>query len=188
VRRTLSWIVACLAAATGSVVALTGPAAAAAPVGRVPIFSRHMGKYVSAELGFTGSLEGMLRGRSDTVGRWESFNIDFVPGSTVYQRIGSEARVSGDAYSNLNKSLVQAELNYPGGDDGMARAMGSPNDGYQTSEQFLITSVGGGWYTIKSRVTGKYWEAESGYANERDGMIRAAGSDPASWTTHFRFF
>ena len=178
---------ACLVAVTGSIVAVAVPAAAADPyVGIVAIRSRHMNKLVSAELGFTGSLEGMLRARADGIGRWETFTIDKVP-NTSYYLIASNARVSGDDYSNLNKSLIRAELNYPGGDDGMLRAMGSPNDGYQTAEQFQITSVGGGYVTIKNRSTGKYLKAESGYAGQRDGMIRAAGNDPASWTTHFRF-
>jgi hypothetical protein len=39
------------------------------------IWSTAARKYVSAELGWTGTSYGMLRARADVAGGWEQFNI-----------------------------------------------------------------------------------------------------------------
>ena len=71
------------------------------------IRSKRNGKWVSAELGYSGGRYAMLRARADSIGPWETFN----------------------GFSGLrntkNGKYVSAELGYGGGLYGMLRARAS---------------------------------------------------------------
>jgi hypothetical protein len=73
------------------------------------------GKWVSAELQYTGALYGMLRARATSIGPWETFNG------------GSGLR------NKANWKFVSAELQYTGIRYGMLRARA---DRYGPWEQF----------------------------------------------------
>ncbi len=73
--------------------------------------SAYNGKYVSAELGWTGDRKGLLRARSDTIGPWEQFQINFINN-------GNDVALK----SMANKLYVSAELGWTGTSKGELRA------------------------------------------------------------------
>jgi hypothetical protein len=75
----------------------------------VSIRSRANGRYLSAELGYSGGSNGMLRARAWVAGPWERYTVC---------RAGDIANIASQA----NKRYVSAELGYGGGNNGMLRA------------------------------------------------------------------
>jgi hypothetical protein len=71
----------------------------------VAIRSLANGKWVAAELQYTGALYGMLRARADRIGPWETF-----------------AAINGGLRNQDNWKFVSAELQYTGIRYGMLRA------------------------------------------------------------------
>jgi hypothetical protein len=75
----------------------------------ITLRSEANGLYVTAELGYTGTdngmpIAGMLRARATSVGPWEEFQTD------------------NEALKAANYTYVSAELSYTGTDYGMLRA------------------------------------------------------------------
>jgi hypothetical protein len=84
------------------------------------------GRFVSAELSYSGAYYGMLRARASTVGGWEQFQLIPLGESWFWLK-------------NLgNGLLVSAELAYTGSDYGMLRARTDPNGFVGGWEQFGI--------------------------------------------------
>jgi hypothetical protein len=67
------------------------------------------GKYVTAEISWTGSREGLLRARADAIGPWERFRIGY-------------GTVGTPIYSLAANRYVTAEVNWTGTSQGSLRA------------------------------------------------------------------
>lgn len=124
----------------------------------ISLRSQANGKYVSAELGYTGDQNGMLRARADALGPWEKFDLCRNNQNGLYS-IRSEA----------NGNYVSAELGYTGDQYGELRVRSGAIGGW---EQFRIERSGSG-YTIRSATSGQYVSAEVGYGGDQYGMLRA---------------
>ncbi len=85
------------------------------------INSPYYGRYVTAELGYTGNNYGMLRARSTTAGPWEEFNTSSSPCGVCSMTIVSRA----------NSRLVSAELAFTGANNGMLRARATAVGAYE---------------------------------------------------------
>ncbi|MER5730754.1 RICIN domain-containing protein [Streptomyces sp. NPDC002138] len=116
------------------------------------------GKYVSAELGYTGDQNAMLRARAGGVGPWEQFALCRNNKNGLYS-----------IRSAANGNYVTAELGYTGGQYGELRARSGAIGAW---EQFTIERSGSG-YTIRSAANGQYVSAEVGYGGDQSGMLRA---------------
>ena len=75
------------------------------------IMSEANGRWVSAEVSYTGSYTGMLRARATSVGPWEKFKIFRINGMGAYY-----------FKSTANNRYVSAEYGYTGVDHAMLRA------------------------------------------------------------------
>jgi hypothetical protein len=121
-------------------------------------------KYVSAELGYGGSLYGMLRARASSPGPWETFRIC----------------TDGTAHwfnSQANSRYVSAELGRTGTDYGMLRARATRVGNW---ERFEFGRYGN-YVTIKSLANNRYVSAELGYGGIRAGMLRARATKIGPW-------
>jgi hypothetical protein len=162
------WWYAALAVA----LALTTLTARAAPSRAQPwsgctshnYFGAANGKYVSAELGYGGSLYGMLRARASSPGPWETFTI-CSDGTAEWIR------------SQANGRYVSAELGRTGVDKGMLRARATAVGPW---ERFEIGRFGN-YRTLKSVHNGRYVSAELGYGGVRAGMLRARATSVGPW-------
>ncbi len=128
-------------------------------------------KYVSAELGYTGSYYGMLRSRASEPGPWENYTIcGYWDGFTHVDYIINEA----------NGRYVSAELGYTGGDYGMLRARATSLGPW---EKFDIVRYGpnGNMYYIRSKANGRYVSVELGYTGIKYAMLRARATSIGSW-------
>ncbi|MEU9448693.1 hypothetical protein [Streptomyces sp. NPDC048277] len=130
------------------------------------IHSVNSGKYVSAELGYSGDDYGMLRARADAIGPWEQFDICRNDVTNTYA-----------IRSSNSGKYVSAELGYSGDDYGMLRARA---DGIGPWEQFTFEPTGSG-YAIRSSSNGKYVSAELGYTGDQYGMLRARADGIGPW-------
>ncbi|MGW0857962.1 trypsin-like serine protease [Streptomyces sp. NPDC002690] len=139
----------------------------AARVARWSLKSRVNSKYVSTELNYTGSNEGMLRARNDTRGGWEEF--------TLHTR---DAGTSVELRSEANGLFVGTEINYTGDAEGMLRARSASPAGW---EQFTLVPQGGQDYALKSTASGKYVSVENNYTGDNQGMVRARSESVATW-------
>jgi hypothetical protein len=132
---------------------------------------------VSAEIGYTGSLYGMLRARASSVGPWEKFDILDLGYPTV-------------AIRGVNGLYVSAEVGYSRTDPlyGMLRARAStigPWEQYKLGDSFQYGS-GDVKYTIKA-VNGLYVSTELGYTGNEYAMLRARASSAGPWEQYFWF-
>ena len=159
-------------AALAVALALTTLIAPAAPTRAAPwsgctiynYFGASNAKYVSAELGYGGNLNGMLRARASLPGPWETFRIC----------------TDGTAHwfnSQANGKYVSAELGRTGTDHGMLRARASSVGPW---ERFEIGRYGN-YDTIKSLANNRYVSAERGYGGVRAGMLRARATTVGPW-------
>ena len=159
-------------AALAVALALTTLVVPAAPSKAVPwsgctiynYFGASNGKYVSAELGYGGNLNGMLRARASSPGPWETFRIC----------------TDGTAHwfnSQANGKYVSAELGRTGTDHGMLRARATSVGPW---ERFVIGRYGN-YVTIKSLANNRYVSAELGYGGVRAGMLRARATTVGPW-------
>jgi hypothetical protein len=139
--------------------------AAAACFGNVTITSLGNGRLVSAELGYTGANNGMLRARATAVGPWEVYTVCFNGSATTIQ-------------SQANGRFVSAELGYSGANNGMLRARATVVGPW---EKFSIDSCGGNCVTIHSTANNRFTSAELGYSGANNGMLRARATVVGPW-------
>ncbi|WP_283136608.1 fascin domain-containing protein [Rhizohabitans arisaemae] len=123
------------------------------------------GRFVSAELGYTGADEGMLRARAGQKGTWERFTICF---DGVNSTIRSQA----------NGRYVSAELSYGGADNGMLRARATVVGSW---ERFSFESCGDRCTVIRSTANGRLVSAELRYAGADYAMLRARATAVGEW-------
>ncbi len=143
-------------------------AARPAPGSTVTIRSLANGKYVSAELGYTGGAYGILRARASAVGGWEKF------------------RVSGDCQSSTgcgilslaNSRYVSAELSYSGAWNGVLRARAGSIGGW---ERFRVSGDCASSCAIRSAANSKWVSAELNYTGSGSAMLRARASSVGGW-------
>ncbi|MEU8379100.1 hypothetical protein [Streptosporangium sp. NPDC048865] len=134
------------------------------PCGDVMIRSRANNQFVSAEVGYTGNVSGMLRARSGGAGHWERFSLCSRDGfDTLY------------SYGAMN--YVSAELYHTNADYGMLRARSNSVGPW---EKFDIT-CGKSDCTIRSLANGKYVGAELYYPGTNYGMLRARSDSAGPW-------
>jgi hypothetical protein len=135
------------------------------------------GPFVSAEVGYTGEDNGMLRARSVSVGPWELFKV--CPTVDGFYTIKSE-------YNNL---LVSAEFGYTGPRFGMLRAR-TPENQAGPWEKFAV-STDHAYPTLVNiespsspQLMGSTMvSAEFGYTGKDNGMLRVRGQTliPGDW-------
>lgn len=143
--------------------AVRGPhAAGCSPI---TIRSKANGRYVSAELGYTGDSYGELRARATVVGPWERFAV--CPNGRDWA-----------IYSVANRHWVSAELGYPGAKYGMLRARAATIGPW---ERFSFNFCGPDCVAIRSTANGRYVSAELGYTGPSYGMLRARATTVAAW-------
>lgn len=154
-----------LAMCAVSVVAaiVPGSAAQAADCSIVALYSKAAGRYVSAELGYTGSDYGMLRARATSIGEWERFELCWGRGT---QQADFTLR------SLANWRYVSAELAYTGSRYAMLRARASSYDSWE------IFNGASGW---RSKANWKLVSAELGNTGGYYGMLRARASTAGPW-------
>ena len=166
VRRTIARLVAVSVVICGGIVGVVaGPAAPAQALECYDgwLKSEANGKYVSAELNYTGAGYGELRARANSVGPWERFEFCWGTNQTAFNL---------SIRSLANGKWVSAELNYTGALYGMLRARA---DSIGPWESFY------GGNEIQSRVTWKWVSAELQYTGIRYGMLRARANSPGPW-------
>jgi hypothetical protein len=134
----------------------------------VPLADNH---YVTAELGYTGALYGMLRSRASNPGPWENFKI-------CYRYEGANKVVY--LLNERNRRYVSAEVTYQGIDYGMLRARATAVNSY---EKFTIARWGPNpnMYTIQSQRNHRYVSVELGYGGLRHAMLRARATSIGPW-------
>jgi hypothetical protein len=121
------------------------------------------GKYVSAELHYTGAGYGELRARSNSVGSWERFEFCWnVNNNPLELAIRSLA----------NGKWVAAELQYTGALYGMLRARSASIGPWETYN---------GGSGLRSKANWKFVSAELQYTGIRYGMLRARANSYGPW-------
>ena len=189
VRRLVSLIALTLTSVTTSVV-VAAPAATAEPFvacfegDSMALRNRSSWNFVTAELGYTGDEFTMLRARATSAGPWERWTLCRLTRTSKWYFLVNQAMDADQWY----EGVVWADVNAPGAMDGMLRANGFyTTDGISTAEQFEKVMVGN-YLTLKSRTTGKFVIAETGYPGGHDGMLRAASATNSSYRTHFEIY
>jgi hypothetical protein len=129
--------------------------------------SRANGRYVSAEIDYSGGYNGMLRARATAVLPWERY--------TVCRTSSTGATL---IFSPANRRYVSAELGYSGGYNGMLRARATVAGSW---EVFITSAASGGGLWIRSRANGRYVSAELGYGGGYNGMLRARATAVLPW-------
>jgi len=123
-------------------------------------------RYVSAELGFAGALNGLLRARATSVGTWEQFQC-------VAEGAGRWA-----IKSKANGRFVSAELGYSAGRYGMLRARATAVGVWETYSFVPVNSCG--CYAVRG-ANAKFVSAELGYPGSTYGVLRARSSGVGPW-------
>lgn len=121
------------------------------------------GKYVAAELNYTGAGYAELRARSNTVGPWERFELCWnVNNNPLELAIRSLA----------NGRWVSAELQYTGPLYGMLRARADRIGPWETYN---------GGFGLRNKANWKFVSAELQYTGIRYGMLRARANSYGPW-------
>lgn len=125
-------------------------------------------RFVSAELGYSGGDNAMLRARATEIGPWELFDLcfDSTTGTTI---IRSEA----------NGLLVSAEFGYTGGDNGMMRARAAAVGPWERFRLSIHSDAG--FYTIENAGNSILVSAEFAYGGGDNGMLRDRASAIGPW-------
>lgn len=140
--------------------------------GQVDVFtigsprSNANGLYVSAELGYTGGNQGMLRARGSQVGPWEKFSLYYLGDGTWTMQ------------SQANGLYVSTEIGYTGGNYGMLRARSSQIGPW---ELYYVIPTGGDSFALQSYANNNYVSAELGYTGGNYGMLRARATQIGPW-------
>lgn len=135
------------------------------PLRVVSIRSIANGRYVSAELGYTGDDYGMLRARAYQVGDWEQFDLIAIDEETFALR------------SHGNGKYVSAELGYTDYKFGMPRARA---DEVHDWEKFHL-ETSGSQFALRLPIGANYVSAELGYTDANYGMLRARADQASDW-------
>ena len=134
------------------------------------ILSKYNGLYVSTELGYGGSLYGMLRARSATLGAWEYYQLCYNP-ATAHWAIWADA----------NKKWVSAELGYPGNQYGMLRARSSSVGPWELFIPYSADQV----LELESAANRRWVSAEFGDPGAEYGMLRARSFEIGEWELYW---
>jgi len=127
-------------------------------------------KYATAELGYTGSRQNMLRARATAVNVWEFYSFCFDDNYDYF-------------YSIANQRFVSVEIGYTGALKGMLRARATVPDAW---ERFVITCDStSSICNIKSAQNQLYVSAELGYPGGDNGMLRARATAVGLWEQFF---
>lgn len=137
------------------------------------IYSQAAGKYVSAELGWTGDFYGLLRARASTVGPWERFNV------CEYQDGNYPSNEVWTIQSLANGLYVSAELGWTGGLYGLLRARASTVGPWEKFNLLADPSWSGS--SLRSWANCKYVSAELGWTGEFNGLLRARADTVRQW-------
>jgi len=126
------------------------------------------GRYVSAELGYTGSNYAMLRARASSQGTWETYSAF---------HYNSDNQIG--FYSTANFYWVSTEIGYTGSNYAMLRARQSGARGLW--EDYNLVDNADGTYSLQSQANGLYVSAELGYTGSNYAMLRARSSTIGPW-------
>ncbi|MEU6611963.1 trypsin-like serine protease [Streptomyces shenzhenensis] len=138
-------------------------------VARWSLMAQANSKYVTAELNATGTHEGKLRARSDTVGGWQQFTLH-TPDNGTKVALRSAA----------NNLFVTTEVNQTGDYEGMLRARTEDPHGWELYT-FTLVSEENQKYSLKSAANNKYVVTEANYTGEDAGLLRARSDTAAGW-------
>ena len=131
------------------------------------IASPNNGRFVVAELGYTGTSRGMLRARSTAVAAWEKFQCVALPGDLW----AIKSRTSGQYVTN--------EYTYAGPNTGMLRVRPYTIGPW---EKFKIAPAAGcACFTLQSPANGRYATAELNYKGASAAMLRARATSVSAW-------
>ena len=130
------------------------------------IRSKANGRYVSAELGYTGSSYGMLRARATTVGAWERYQCI---------ALGSDKWA---IESRANQQYTSAELGYKGSSYGMLRARSARIGSWET---YTLTPVSSCSCMAIRAANSKFVSAELGNTGSTYGLLRARSTSVGPW-------
>jgi hypothetical protein len=126
----------------------------------VYLYNVGLGRYVSAELDYSGSSYAMLRARATAVGPYERFNYCWdSAGFAAFQ-------------SRANGKWVAAEMDNVGSSYAMLRARSNSIGNW---EKFTYVNENGNFY-FQSLSNSRWWRAESLYSGSSYGMVRAANT------------
>lgn len=147
---------------------------------RIALQSTANQKYVSAEVSYTGTVDGMLRARADRIGPWEQFLLCDV---TDLRFIDPQALFSDLQAAN---GWVTAEMGYTPANTygGMMRARPDSSSVGEWEEFELVRNgCDNDCWSILSEYNQKWVSAELGYATTdyRYGMLRARAGALGSW-------
>lgn len=124
------------------------------------------GRFVSAELGYSGMNYAMLRARATVIGPWERFRLCFHFSNGTYT-----------FYSLANNRYVSAELGYSGPNYAMLRARATVIGPWERFRiQWFPTYV-----TIRSAANNRLVSAELGYGGIRYAMLRGRATAVGPW-------
>ena len=121
------------------------------------------GKYVAAELNYTGAGEGELRARSSSVNSWERFELCWNVNNNPFELA---------IRSLANGKWVSAELQYTGALYGMLRARATSIGPWETFN---------GGSGLRNKANWKFVSAELQYTGIRYGMLRARADRYGPW-------
>ncbi|WP_254400076.1 trypsin-like serine protease [Streptomyces sp. AC602_WCS936] len=136
-------------------------------VARWSLKSEANGKYVSTVLSATGTHEGKLQARADTVAGWEQFSLHTRDGGTT---VGLRSAANG--------LFVASELNQTGAYEGMLRARSESLGGW---ERFTLVPQGGQKYALRSTANDKYVATEANSTGDDANLLRARSDSVAGW-------
>jgi hypothetical protein len=138
------------------------------------IRSKATGKYVTAELAYSGALHGALRARATTIGAWEKFQCAAV-------RLGRffSGPPGWQLTSLANGGYVTPELGYTGRYYGTLRAHGIP---LVTSPRYAFVPVAAcSCYAIRSVANALYVSARFDYTGPIYGLLVARSPTIRGW-------
>jgi len=155
-----------LVALSAGLVGVAQPASAGC--GNVYIVNGYTGLVVSAELGYTGSLYGMLRARSGGVGPWEKFQRCIDPSNNVFT-----------LKSLANNRYVSVEMNYTGSYKYMLRARSTTVGPW---ERFTLYGTSSYYMdAFRANSNGLFVSTEMGYSGSNRYMLRARAASIGEW-------
>jgi hypothetical protein len=170
-RRYLRLLVAVLLGLTGALVAPV--AANAAYCGNVALKSKANGLYVSAELGYSGDRNGMLRARAGSVGPWERFELChnvIIPGGVPFGVISTLRSLANGKY-------VSVEHGYSDNWNNMLRARADSVGSWEA----LDIDSGNDPARIRDWYDFKIASAELNMPGPWTGMLRARADTVGPW-------
>lgn len=121
-------------------------------------------RFVSAELGYHGQDNGMLRARATTPRSWERFDLLWDPGSDAYA-----------LRSRANQRYVSVELDAQGRDHAMLRAAATEIG--ERERFYLYRNARSGMYSMLSKANARWTSVHLGYGGRDHAMLRASATE-----------